>query len=106
MVGLLILILVFGIGWADWWTLTNPVLVVRVLWGSLGAVAVILIIMGILNSGKGRWIDFLLATFLLLGFSVFDIVTLGIIGAPVCLFLVAFCIWKLTHWPPKPVSCC
>lgn len=88
--GLAILIVAFGIGWADWWTFTNRETVVRVLLGTLAIVVVFLVTLGILNKGENRWIAFLFVAVLLFGFSVFAITSVGVFGVPVGLILLRF----------------
>ena len=96
-VGCAILLAAFGIGWADWGELANRIGIMQILMGALGAVVVILVVLGILSRGKERWAALALVAVLLLGFSALTIASTGIIGAPLGLLLLGFSIWKLLH---------
>ncbi len=93
-----IFILGFIFGWANWGTFTNrilSILIVRALMVALAAVIVLLVTLGIRNRDKKRWTAFLFVAVLLLGSSVFDPATIGIIGVPAGLLLLVLSSSKL-----------
>ncbi len=63
----------------------------------LGLVVVFLIVTSVLNKQKERWTALLLVAILLLGFSILTIFSVGLITAPLALFLLGLSIWKLVH---------
>ena len=93
-VGCVILFVAFGIGWADWWKLTNRVGVMQVFMGALGFLVILLAVMGILSKGKERWTALTLSAVLLLGFSALLFFSVGWLIAPVALLLLGFFLLK------------
>lgn len=94
----LIVILGFILVWANWFTFTNRILVSRIviaLLAALAAVIVLLVTLGIRNRDKERWTAFLFVAILLIGSSVFDPATIGVIGVPVGLLLLVLSSSKL-----------
>lgn len=96
-VGCAILFAAFGIGWANWWQLSNRIGVVRALMGALGVMAVLLLVMGILSRDKKRWTALALDAILVLGFSALTLFSVGLLTAPVALALLAFSLWRLVR---------
>ncbi len=93
-----IFILGFIFGWANWGTFTNRILVslsVMTLLLVRSAVRVLLFTLWIRNRDKKRWTAFLFVAVLLLGSSVFDPATIGIIGVPAGLLLLVLSSSKL-----------
>ncbi len=96
-IGCIILFATFGIGWANWWELTNRIGIVQILMGALGIMVVLLIVMGVLSKDKERWTALVFVAVLALGFSGLTIASIGIIMAPVALLLLGFSLWRLRH---------
>ncbi len=89
---------IFILGFINWGTFTNRILVsliVIALLVVLAAVIVLLVTLGIRNRDKKRWTAFLFVAVLLLGSSVFDPATIGIIGVPAGLLLLVLSSSKL-----------
>jgi len=95
--GCAVLFAAFGIGWAAGWELGNRIGVMEARMGPLGVVAAILVALCILSKGKERWTALTLVAILLLGFSGLTIASIGIIVAPVALFLLVLSLWRLNR---------
>jgi len=71
--------------------------VVQTLLICLGVVFAILVAMGVLSKGKERWTTLRFAGLLLLGFSIIDFLSVGMLTALPALVLLVLSERKLTH---------
>ena len=95
MAGCAVLVAAFGIGYANWGTLANRIVVMQTLMSALAVVAVLLVAMGALSQGKERWKALTLSTVLVLGFSALTIFSIGWIIALLALPFLVFFLLKL-----------
>jgi hypothetical protein len=98
--GCAILFAILGTVWAKW----HHDGIAQILIGALGVTVLVLMVRGILASGKERWITFTLGAILLLGFSI-SFFSAGFFTAPVALFLLGFSLGKLTQRENKHSLC-
>ena len=96
--GCAILVAAFGIGYANWGTLVNRIVVMQTLMSALAVVAVLLAVMGILSKGRDKWIALTLDCVLLLGLSALVFFSVGWLVAPVVVILLVFALGKLRHY--------
>ena len=81
-------------------SVSDSEIVVRQLLAVIIAVAVIaLVIIGVTNSSRKKWLAFLLAALLTLGFSVLTIFSIGFILAPISLAFLIISIMRLARNP-------
>jgi hypothetical protein len=103
-VGSATLVYAFGIAYAKWWEFAERAVVASSLLGILGVVVVFLATIGVLASGRDRWIPLSLAAILLLGFSALTFFSVGMYVVPVGLLLLGFSIWKLARRKSSPMA--
>jgi chromate transport protein ChrA len=99
-IGCLLLVAAFGIGWAKWGNLQNQETIMQVLMATILAVVAFLLVMIGISKGKDRWRAMLLDGILILGFSIllFDI---GLLLLPLSLIFMVVSISKLRQ-PNSP----
>src|ERR1039457_5453207 len=69
----------------------------RIILTILGLAAAFLLIAGILNADRERWVRLLLFAILLIGFSAIAIFSIGLFIAPIASILFAVASWKLVR---------
>jgi uncharacterized membrane protein len=72
--------------------------------GALVVAVLFLAVMAFLSKGKDRWIAFILVSALLLGFSVLSLFSIGLMVAPLALFLLVFSLLKLRRGKRERVT--
>ncbi len=100
LVGCAILVAGFGVGWADWGKLANQVIVMQTVMGALVGVVAFVIATAVISKARDRWRALILASVLLLGFSVllFDI---GLLFAPIPLVVLLYSVSRLRKEPKR-----
>jgi uncharacterized membrane protein len=72
--------------------------------GALVVAVLFLAVMAFLSKGKDKWIAFILVSALLLGFSVLSLFSIGLMVAPLALFLLVFSLLKLRRGKRERVT--
>jgi len=94
-VGAAVLVYAVGTAYAGWREFAGHGVVLAVVFSALGVVAALLTTIGVMSSGRGRWLPLGLVAILLLGLSALTPVTLGLFAAPLGLVLLGLSVWKL-----------